>query len=66
MIDPNMPTRDLNGLYLYALEKLIKTLYYQHSMNAAQQFGRKKLQEIDVKKPKVTIVADGVCVSCEA
>ncbi|HQV64703.1 MAG TPA: ribonucleoside-diphosphate reductase subunit alpha, partial [Candidatus Paceibacterota bacterium] len=47
MIDPSLPTKDLNALYLYAWEKGIKTLYYQHSMNAAQQFGRKKLQEAE-------------------
>jgi hypothetical protein len=36
-------------------------------MNAAQQFGRKKLQEADVKKPKVIIVAQEVeCLTCEA
>ena len=67
MIDPSISAKDLNSLYLYAWEKGIKTLYYQHSMNAAQQFGRKKLQEMDSKKPKVTVVSeDNVCVSCEA
>lgn len=67
MIDPTMSAKDLNSLYLYAWEKGIKTLYYQHSMNAAQQFGRKKLQEQDAKKPKanVVVVEDGICVSCE-
>jgi ribonucleoside-diphosphate reductase alpha chain len=67
MIDPSIATKDLNALYLYAWEKGVKTLYYQHSMNAAQQFGRKKLQEAaESKKPNV-IIADGdnVCVSCE-
>ncbi len=66
MIDPSLPTKDLNALYLYAWEKGIKTLYYQHSMNAAQQFGRKKLQEAEAKKPKVTIIADNICIGCEA
>ena len=33
MIDPAMPTKELNALYLYAWEKGIKTLYYHHSMN---------------------------------
>ncbi len=67
MIDPATATKDLNALYLYAWEKGIKTLYYQHSMNAAQQFGRKKLQEAEVKKPKVVIVAQEVeCLTCEA
>ncbi len=67
MIDSTMSTKDLNALYLYAWEKGIKTLYYQHSMNAAQQFGRKKLQETDAKKPKVIIVAQEIeCLTCEA
>jgi ribonucleoside-diphosphate reductase alpha chain len=67
MIDPNISAKDLNALYLYAWEKGIKTLYYQHSMNAAQQFGRKKLQELDAKKPKLTVLSeDSMCISCEA
>jgi ribonucleoside-diphosphate reductase alpha chain len=67
MIDPTISAKDLNALYLYAWEKGIKTLYYQHSMNAAQQFGRKKIQEMDVKKPKVVIVVQETeCLTCEA
>ncbi len=67
MIDPSIATKDLNALYLYAWEKGVKTLYYQHSMNAAQQFGRKKLQEAaELKKPNVIIAdSDNICVSCE-
>jgi ribonucleoside-diphosphate reductase alpha chain len=67
MIDPSISTKDLNALYLYAWEKGVKTLYYQHSINAAQQFGRKKLQENESKKPKVIFAAeDNVCIGCEA
>ena len=68
MIDPAISAKDLNSLYLYAWEKGIKTLYYQHSMNAAQQFGRKKLQELDAKKlkPNVVVIEDSICVNCEA
>lgn len=68
MIDPDISVKDLNALYLDAWRSGVKTLYYQHSMNAAQQFGRKKLQEaIDVKKPNVIILSqDSMCVSCEA
>ncbi len=68
MIDPTIPTKDLNSLYLYAWEKGVKTLYYQHSLNAAQQFGRKKLQENEAaKKPKIVFMSqDDVCVGCEA
>ena len=67
MIDQSTSAKDLNSLYLYAWEKGVKTLYYQHSMNAAQQFGRKKLQEQESSKPKVTFVAaDNVCIGCES
>lgn len=70
MIDPTILTKDLNSLYLYAWERGIKTLYYQHSMNAAQQFGRKKLLEMAEKKhqPKNIIDAGSmnVCVACES
>jgi len=68
MIDPAVSAKDLNALYLYAWEKGVKTLYYQHSMNAAQQFGRKKMQEsVEAKQPKVIILnQDAECASCEA
>lgn len=72
MIDPSISTKDLNSLYLYAWEKGIKTLYYQHSMSAAQQFGRKKLQEAANNK-KLNVINgsnsgddSNICVSCEA
>lgn len=42
MINPNTPTKDVNALYIDAWKKGVKTLYYQHSMNAAQTLGRKK------------------------
>lgn len=71
MIDPSVSAKELNALYLYAWERGIKTLYYQHSMNAAQQFGRKKLQENEAKKTNtVTVVnpgnQEGICINCEA
>jgi len=69
MIDPAMPTKELNALYLHAWEKGIKTLYYQHSMNAAQQFSRKKLLELEEKKKsskKYDVSEGGICLSCEA
>lgn len=67
MIDPTISAKELNSLYLYAWEKGVKTLYYQHSMNAAQQFGRKKLQENEVKnQPKIISAGDdAVCINCE-
>ncbi len=41
-INPQVPTKEINALYMYAWKLGIKTLYYQHSVNAAQQFGRLK------------------------
>lgn len=41
-INPNISAKDINALYMYAWKLGIKTLYYQHSVNAAQEFGRLK------------------------
>lgn len=50
MIHPDTPVKDINAIYVEAWKLGIKALYYQHSMNAAQQFNRKLLE----------------CASCEA
>ncbi len=42
MVHPDMPTKDLNNLYMTAWSLGIKSMYYQHSMNAAQKFKQKK------------------------
>jgi ribonucleoside-diphosphate reductase alpha chain len=55
MIAPDMPTKDVNKLLMDAWQLGVKTLYYQHSMNSAQAFARKKLNLNDL-----------VCTSCEA
>jgi len=55
MISPDMPTKDVNKLLIDAWQLGVKTLYYQHSMNSAQAFSRKKLNLNDL-----------VCTSCEA
>lgn len=52
MINPKTPIKDVNNLYVQAWKLGIKTFYYQHSMNAAQELGRKK--------------AKSVCINCEA
>lgn len=41
-INPSVPAKEINALYMYAWKLGIKTLYYQHSINAAQEFGRLK------------------------
>ncbi len=43
MLAPDTPVKDINALYIQAWKQGIKALYYQHSMNAAQQMVRKKL-----------------------
>jgi len=50
MIHPKTPTKDVNQLYLTAAELGVKSLYYQHNVNAAQEFKRNLL----------------TCSSCEA
>jgi ribonucleoside-diphosphate reductase alpha chain len=54
MISPDMPTKDVNKLLIDAWRLGVKTLYYQHSMNSAQAFARKKLGLNDLS-----------CVACE-
>ena len=55
MIPPDMPTKEINKLLVDAWQLGVKTLYYQHSMNSAQAFARKKLQLNDLQ-----------CVACES
>lgn len=43
MVHPDTSTKDINKLYLTAWELGVKTLYYQHSVNAAQEFSRSLL-----------------------
>lgn len=50
MIHPLTPTKDINQLILTAQELGVKSLYYQHNVNAAQSFNRDLL----------------TCSSCEA
>jgi ribonucleoside-diphosphate reductase alpha chain len=45
MVAPSTPVKDINQLYINAWKQGIKSLYYQHSMNAAQQMVRKKLAD---------------------
>ena len=42
MIHPNMPAKEINKIYISAWQIGLKSLYYQHSMNAAQQFKQNK------------------------
>lgn len=42
MINPKMSAKEINELYLFAWRNGVKTLYYQHSTNAAQQFNKDK------------------------
>ena len=42
MVHPDMPIKEVNKLYTTAWSMGIKSMYYQHSMNAAQKFKQKK------------------------
>src|SRR5690606_29152925 len=43
MVNPNVSAKEINDLYLHAWKNGVKTLYYQHGTNAAQQFSKDKL-----------------------
>ncbi|KOS60379.1 ribonucleotide-diphosphate reductase subunit alpha [Lysinibacillus sp. FJAT-14222] len=43
MVNPKMSAKEINDLHIFAWKNKIKTLYYQHSTNAAQQFSKDKL-----------------------
>ena len=42
IVHPQMPAKEINQLYISAWKLGLKSLYYQHSMNAAQKFKQKK------------------------
>ncbi|MBU2950561.1 ribonucleoside-diphosphate reductase subunit alpha [Tamlana agarivorans] len=42
IVHPDMPVKDINNIYVTAWKLGLKSLYYQHSMNAAQKFKQKK------------------------
>ncbi len=63
MVAPDISPKDVNALYMQAWQLGIKALYYQHSMNAAQQLNRKKISEAKQLSPVKT---PEVCVACEA
>ena len=44
MIDPSIPAKDINQLYIYAWKEGVKTLYYQFSQSSAQAFSRNILE----------------------
>lgn len=43
MINPKVSAKELNELYLFAWRNGVKTLYYQHGTNAAQQFNKDQI-----------------------
>lgn len=42
MVDPSLPTKEINALYLRAWQYGVKTLYYQYNLSSAQAFMRNK------------------------
>ena len=42
IVHPEMPTKEINKIHVTAWKLGLKSLYYQHSMNAAQKFKQKK------------------------
>lgn len=47
MVPPSVSPKDINALYMRAWKGGVKALYYQHSMNAAQELTRQKLTKKD-------------------
>ena len=43
MIHPDTPAKDVINLHLMAFEEGVKSLYYQHSINAAQKFSQEQV-----------------------
>ena len=43
MVPPTVSPKEINQLYMQAWKQGVKALYYQHSMNAAQQLTRQKI-----------------------
>ena len=43
MVNTSMSAKEMNELYLFAWRNGVKSLYYQHSTSAAQQFSKDKL-----------------------
>ena len=43
MVHPDMSPQEINKIYITAWKLGVKSLYYQHSMNAAQKFKQKKV-----------------------
>ncbi len=70
MVSPDVPTKEINALYIQAWKEGVKTLYYQHSMNAAQQLGRAKIATTETPVPTEVAVEmsaeANVCINCEA
>ena len=42
IVHPDMPVKEINKIHVTAWKLGLKSLYYQHSMNAAQKFRQKK------------------------
>ncbi len=42
IVHPDMPIKEINNVHITAWKLGLKSLYYQHSMNAAQKFKQKK------------------------
>lgn len=42
IVHPDMPVKEINKIHITAWKLGLKSLYYQHSMNAAQKFAQKK------------------------
>lgn len=49
MLDPDMPVKEINALYLHAWQMGVKSLYYSYSMSKAQSLTRKRIMSTGCK-----------------
>lgn len=50
MVPPSISPKEINQLYMQAWKQGVKALYYQHSLNAAQDLTRQKLAKKEEEK----------------
>ena len=50
IIHPDTPTKEVNKIHVTAWKLGLKSLYYQHSMNAAQKFKQKKVVRVNLSQ----------------
>ena len=53
IVHPDMPIKEINKIHITAWKLGVKSLYYQHSMNAAQSSNKKRMYQLRRIIPQV-------------